>query len=306
MRATRLCRNLPHPIPYQGSKRLLADKIGAFVPDEIETWFEPFAGSAALTLWAAKHRRLRHIVIGEVLDAMAALWRQIIFSPEAAASRYQSIWSGQTKGNENYFNFVRERFNRSGDPVDLLYLMCRCVKNAVRFNRFGAFTQSVDRRRLGMHPDRMASAIFGASALLKGRTDIVSADWRETIAGARPKDFLYLDPPYLGTSEGRDRRYVAPMPRARLVEGLTELHARGLRFALSYDGSTGGKEYGERLPPELCLTRVALPAGQSAQATLLGRSAETVESLYLHGLALATPALRTETPCRDKGPWQYS
>jgi len=36
---------LPHPIPYQGSKRSLAPTIGRYVPDDIGTWCEPFAGS---------------------------------------------------------------------------------------------------------------------------------------------------------------------------------------------------------------------------------------------------------------------
>lgn len=35
---------LPHPIPYQGSKRVLAPLIGHYVPDRIRTWYEPFAG----------------------------------------------------------------------------------------------------------------------------------------------------------------------------------------------------------------------------------------------------------------------
>ena len=44
---------LPHPIPYQGSKRNLEPLIGRYVPADVETWFEPFARSAAMSLWAA-------------------------------------------------------------------------------------------------------------------------------------------------------------------------------------------------------------------------------------------------------------
>jgi DNA adenine methylase len=71
-----------------------------------------------------------------------------------------------------------------------------------------------------------------------------------------------------------------------LVAGLKTLLGRGIRFALSYDGMTGGKEYGPPLPEELNLTRLLLHAGRSSQATLVGRSEDTVESLYLSpGLA---------------------
>lgn len=272
---------LPHPIPYQGSKRALAPSIGIHVPDDIETWFEPFAGSAAMSLWAAYHRRPRRIVLGDVLAPMGELWRAIIDRPEATAARYGAVWGGQESGGAGYFNAVRDSYNAGGDPVDLLYIICRCVKNAVRFNNAGRFTQSVDKRRLGMAPAKMAAAIHGASALLRGRTEIRVGDWTQTVANAGPADFVYMDPPYLGTTIGRDRRYAEQLGSEPLVAGLRGLLGRRVRFALSYDGSTGGRAYGPPLPADLGLTRLALQAGKSSQATLAGRSEETIESLYL-------------------------
>lgn len=290
---------IPHPIPYQGSKRRLAPLIGRHVPGDIETWFEPFAGSAAMALWVARHRNPRHIVLGDSLAPMMHLWRAILEEPEATAARYAAIWGGQAPGDAEYFNRVRDRFNAGRDPVDLLYLLCRCVKNAVRFNAKGDFTQSVDRRRLGMRPERMRAAIAGASALLRGRTELRTGDWLETLAEAGPDDVVYMDPPYLGTSTGRDRRYADWMPRERLVAGLRSLNARGLRFALSYDGTCGDRVYGPPLPGDLRLTRLSLPAGRSSQATLNGRIAETIESLYVsEGLADFMPAT---VPARRDG-----
>ncbi len=272
---------LPHPIPYQGSKRALAPVIGAHVPRDVDVWFEPFAGSAAMTLWAADRGIARRYVIADVLAPIARLWQAIIDDPAATALRYRAIWRGQREADGDYFNAVRTRYNLAADPVDLLYLVCRCVKNAVRFNAKGEFTQSVDRRRLGMHPDRMDTAIAGASRLLRGRTEVRSGDWLTTTAEAGPRDFVYLDPPYLGTTIGRDRRYVRQLGSDTLVEGLDRLIARRVRFALSYDGMTGGKVYGPPLPMALGLSRLLLDAGVSAQATLSGRSERTVESLYL-------------------------
>ena len=272
---------LPHPIPYQGSKRILAPIIGRYVPQDIDTWYEPFAGSAAMSLWAAHHIRPRRIILGDSLAPMAALWTEIIERPEKTSARYREIWLGQQADNPSYFNLVRERFNATSDPVDLLYLLCRCVKNAVRFNAKGKFTQSVDKRRLGMQPDKMASAMIGASALLKGRTEVSAGDWLDCVAEAGRSDFIYMDPPYLGTSEGRDRRYAEWMTSERLIEGLRLLRARNLRFILSYDGACGEKIYGPPLPEDLEMPRLFLHAGRSSQATLNGVADETVESLYL-------------------------
>ena len=39
-------KKLPHPIPYQGSKRNLAPDILRYFPEQIDVLYEPFAGSA--------------------------------------------------------------------------------------------------------------------------------------------------------------------------------------------------------------------------------------------------------------------
>ena len=273
---------LPHPIPYQGSKRSLAPMIAPYVPRSVETWYEPFAGSAAMTLWAAHNKVAKHYVIGDVLAPITDLWRVIIENPKETADHYSEIWHGQISADEGYFNAVRERYNADHDPVELLYLICRCVKNAIRFNaKSGNFTQSRDKRRLGMKPEKMAEAIKGASMLLKGKTEVVTGDWMKTLAPAGSDDFVYMDPPYLGTTIGRDKRYAEGLPQERLIEGLADLRQRDIRFALSYDGMTGGKEYGPPLPDTLGLTRLLLHAGKSSQATLVGRDEDTVESLYI-------------------------
>jgi hypothetical protein len=50
--------SVPHPIPYQGSKRALASAILAYLPEDCVTLIEPFAGSAALSLADLYHKPL--------------------------------------------------------------------------------------------------------------------------------------------------------------------------------------------------------------------------------------------------------
>ena len=284
---------LPHPIPYQGSKRKLATEIERYFPPAIETFYEPFAGSAAMSIHAAHRRRADRFVIADSLEPIIALLRAIVDEPEATAAQYRDLWLGQTEGDSGYFNRIRERYNKTGDHVDLLYLICRCVKNSVRFNRHGKFTQSVDKRRLGMRPEKMRSAVLGVSNILRGRVEFRVGDWLESTADARSADFLYMDPPYLGTSTGQDKRYHRQLTQAELVAGLACLRRRQIPFALSYDGMTGGRSYGPPLPGSLRLTRLLLHAGPSSQATLNGRREETLESLYLTpGLAPAGVTVR--------------
>ncbi|PHS50058.1 MAG: DNA methyltransferase [Marinobacter sp.] len=272
---------VPHPIPYQGSKRKLAPTIYGFIPRDIDAFYEPFAGSAAMTLYMASRGAANRYIIADKFETIIDLWQMIVDEPRETADRYEEVWQGFSEENPGYFNEVRARYNENRDPVDLLYLVCRCVKNAVRFNSAGNFTQSADKRRKGTNPKKMRAAIFDASELLKGRTEFRKGDWVTTSCDATVRDFVYMDPPYLGTSVGPDKRYHQQLEQEPLISGLAELNARNIRFALSYDGMTGDKEYGPALPGELGMHRLLLHAGRSTQATLQGKSSETVESLYL-------------------------
>lgn len=273
--------SLPHPIPYQGSKRQLAARICTYLPGHVNTLYEPFAGSAAVTIYAASRSLADHFVIGDISAPLAQLLSMMINDPQRVINGYRQHWIRGVNEGLDYYYEVREDFNASQDPVDLLYLSCRAVKNSPRYSSTGRFTQSVDKRRLGTHPDSMRTRIVGLSELLHGRSTVLEGDWRATLESASTDDFVYLDPPYEGVSTGRDRRYVRQLSRSELTAGLVNLNSRHIPFALSYDGMTGGKVYGEPLPAGLYDSQVMLNAGVSTQSTLNGRVEDTVESLYV-------------------------
>ena len=159
------------PIPYQGSKRSLAPRISRLIPDGVGTLYEPFAGSAAITIYAATYNLADHFVIGDSFEVLIDLWDLIINSPTELSEQYSEIWHGQMS-NEHHFNEVRASYNENPEPVQLLYLIARCVKNAVRFNKQGKFTQSADKRRTGMKPDKVTRTVHLVSRLLKGRVEL--------------------------------------------------------------------------------------------------------------------------------------
>jgi DNA adenine methylase len=282
---------VPHPIPYQGSKRALAGRILSVTQGlQVDRLHEPFAGSAAITIAAARLGLARKFSINDSLAPLSALWKCIVQSPAATADAYEQIWRGQTAKDEGYFSQVRDAFNRDGDPAKLLYLLARCVKNAPRFNRDGGFNQSADKRRLGMRPEKMRRQVEGAAALLRGRTRILNDDFEAVLDKVAPDDLVYLDPPWQGTSLGPHKRYHQGLTRERLLSVLERLNAANVSFLLSYDGRCGDRTYGEPLPAALGLTLIELQAGRSSQSTLAGRTEVTVESLYV------SPALRARLP----------
>jgi len=272
---------VPHPIPYQGSKRNLAPAILDYFSESIDTLIEPFAGSAAITLATAARGLADRYVINDLNKPLMDLWRAIINSPEKLARQYEAIWKAQHGDRRSYYDEIRDEFNTSGRPDCLLYLLARCVKASVRYNAKGEFNQSPDNRRMGALPETMRDHIFGASYLLRGKTECCSLDYAKVVAGATTDDLIYMDPPYQGVCGERDPRYLKAVLFDEFVETLEMLNHRDIRYMVSYDGRTGDKVHGQRLPDNLRLHLIELDAGRSSQATLLGRDEVTIESLYL-------------------------
>lgn len=271
----------PHPIPYQGSKRSLARIILSYFPPDVETLIEPFAGSAAVSLAAAYYGKAKRFHLNDVNKALMGLWYEIINRPDSIARAYEKLWIEQ-KGQERYFyDFVREKFNKIQCPDYFLFLLARCVKASIRYNSNGGFNQSPDNRRKGTNPKTMRTNIIGASCAFKGKVIITSIDYQEVIANAMPMDIVYMDPPYQGVCGNRDPRYINGLQFDRFVESLHILNSKRISYIVSYDGRTGSKKFGSHLPKFLDLIHIEIDAGRSSQATLLGQSANTFESLYL-------------------------
>ena len=273
--------SIPHPIPYQGSKRRLSAAILSYIPAKRYTRLvEPFAGSAAITLAAATQRKFNSYLIGDALEPLARLWQSIIDDPGPIASQYEAHWYRERESPIHAYYEIRSEFNVDRDPAKLLYLLARCVKNAVRFNPAGQFNQSPDKRRKGTHPKTMKAELFAAHQVLTARCKAVHSDFSTLFEQAQEGDFFYLDPPYQGTSVGRDRRYIAGVSRDQMITGLSILNEKRVPFILSYDGSCGERDYGSALPDTVA-RRVLLDVGRSSQATLNGRDDVTIESLYV-------------------------
>jgi DNA adenine methylase len=279
---------IPHPVQYQGSKRNLASTILHYLPNRFARLVEPFAGTAAISIACSMRSKSDSYWINDLNKPLAELMGLIIDHPSEIADHYTIIWNQQHDNPIEHYYRIREDFNRTGDPGLFLYLLARCAKGSVRYNSNGLFNQSPDKRRHGTRPETMKENIFGVSALLKGKTIISSLDYKDVLSRIWEEDVVYMDPPYQGVCGDRDSRYFSGLSHKEFVSVLSELNAHQIRYAVSYDGRTGNKTFGNRLPDHLSLTLIEIEAGRSSQATLLGRQAITVESLYL------SPRLATE------------
>jgi DNA adenine methylase len=272
--------DVPHPFPYQGSKRALAHAIIRLLPEDTATLIEPFAGSAAISI-AARHTNLaRRAVINDANEPLMRMWRHIIERPHDLADEYEALWTESLKDPKAFFFAKRDEFNQTQAPVLLLYLLNRIVKGAVRYSKSGEFNQSADNRRLGAKPATVRDRLIQTSITMKG-AEAYAGSYEPLLVDAGPLDVVYMDPPYQGVTNVADHRYMRGLVREEFECALHKANDNGVSYIVSYDMIREDNKYGEQLDEDLRLTHLHLLAGRSTQSTLSGGSDVTVESLYL-------------------------
>ncbi|CAH7346900.1 Site-specific DNA-methyltransferase (adenine-specific) [Vibrio chagasii] len=279
--------NTPHFLPYQGSKRKVAGLIIDNIPRErkFKTLYEPFAGSAAFTLHALSHSSMfENAILGEVYKPLADIWQMVLSDPRGLAKQYEHLWEVQSDDqgfNKEHYLKVRSEFNQDEDPAKLMFLIAKCVKNSIRFNSKGEFNQGADNRRKGVHPDKMSINIQSVHQVVAGRTAVYNADYMDLFEMCSSGDLVYCDPPWVGVTNTKNKRYHQQLDIDKFVAGLELLNKKEVDFLVSFDGVRGGQSYSEGLPEHLNLSRVLLDGGLSTQSLLNGVKEHTFESLYM-------------------------
>src|SRR5207245_932440 len=101
---------IPHPIPYQGSKRNLARRILALFPPKVDRLVEPSAGSAAVALAAASRGIAKEFWLNDAHAPINFLWKMIVDHPRQLADQYAALWNDQLGRERRYYNLIRTKF----------------------------------------------------------------------------------------------------------------------------------------------------------------------------------------------------
>jgi DNA adenine methylase len=217
-------------------------------------------------------------VCGDICGPLINLWKAIQAGPDEMADQYCIRWERLLKEGSHVFYEIRSRFNELHEPADFLFLSRTCVNGLIRFNRDGGFNNSLHITRRGIEPSRLRRILADWSHRLRG-IDFRVGDYWETTADIGKGDFIYLDPPYMNTSG----RYYGAIDLERFLQYLRWLGRREVKYALSFDGRRGARDYSADIPKDLYRRQIMLPSGNSSFKKVMGRKAEPVlESLYLN------------------------
>jgi DNA adenine methylase len=190
------------PLKCQGIKTKLVAAIQEIADTrEYSRWVEPFCGSGVVALNVQPKTAL-------LCDTNLHIIRlyQAIQSGEITAAIVKEFLTSEGEKlkaqGEPYFYEVRTRFNEVPTPLDFLFLNRSCFNGVIRFNRKGKFNVPYCHK-----PERFAQAyVTKITNQVRQISQVLRAvewtfevrDFRETLAQAKPGDFVYADPPYAG------------------------------------------------------------------------------------------------------------
>ena len=260
-------------IKWSGSKRLLADEIIKYFPSKFNTYFEPFLGGGSILLRLAPEKAICVDINNSLID----FWNKLKNSPEFLASHYQKEWN-LLQNNYREFFVVRDRYNTTPTGEDLLFLSRTCVNGLIRYNKNGKFNNSLHYSRKGVNPDTLSNVLFEASKQVQNY-EFFAGDYSQILSQVSSGDFVYLDPPYFNTKN----MYFGKIDYEKLWDFLRELNKKGVKYALSFDGTSEQRKYECIVPKDLYKRHILIKGLKSTFNKVIDKNLNnTMESLFLN------------------------
>ena len=266
-------RRIPSLVKWTGSKRSQAHIIHDYIP-KYNRYYEPFLGGGAM-LYLNAHERA---IASDIYAPLIELWILVRDRLNTVVNHYNDNWNKLQHDLPNHFYRVRDRYNKTHDPLDLLFLTRTCVNGIIRFNKDGEFNNSFHLSRKGMHPHNFSIIANNWSDIIK-EVEFICADYSEIFDKAKRGDFMYLDPPYAQSKN----RYIINLDIKQFFSDLRRLNSKGVKYALSFDGKRDDIDLSYDVPNDIYLRKILINNGHSAIHKVLNDKKATVgESLYLN------------------------
>ena len=268
-------------IKWSGSKRSQCQNIINYFPKEINTYYEPFCGGASVLRGLLESDiKVKQYVCSDLNEGLIELWKLIKEDPVSVSNHYEKLWTELNQYDDKaikrqYFENVRERYNKEHNPLDFMFIMRTTTNGMPRYNQKGDFNNSFHITRNGIDPERLRKIINEWSVLLNKNNVCFKCCSYDTIIPQKG-DFMYLDPPYAGTKG----MYFGGFDNKKLFEYLRKIDCS---WAMSYDGISGKEDNTFEVPQDLYDEHLYIKSGNSSFKRVIGKSNDSIvyESLYI-------------------------
>lgn len=246
-------------LKWIGNKQKFAHDIISYFPADMRTYYEPFIGAGGVMAALSPGRA----VGSDVFAPLVEVWQTLASEPETLKRWYADRWAIYKDGDrvEQYARILAS-YNARPNGADLLFLCRACYGGVVRFRKADGYMSTPCGAHEPIHPRSFGERVDMWHRRMRGAT-FHKMDYAEAMAMADPGDMVYCDPPY---SFSQAILYGAQdFSLERLFDAIAACKARGVRVALSIDGTKkSGDTYCDiRLPSGLFEHELLVNVGRS-------------------------------------------
>lgn len=235
-------------LKWAGGKRQLLSEIKKYIPENINTYYEPFIGGGAV-FFDLQHNRA---VINDINKELINVYRVI---KDKVDELIEELKKHEHGNNREYFYKIRdldrnkekyEQMSSVEKAARMIYLNKTCYNGLFRVNSNGQFNVPFGRYK---NPQIVNEEVLRAvhNYLRSNDITILNVDFSEAVLNAKKGDFVYFDPPYDPISDtssftGYNLNGFSKNDQLRLRDVCVELDKRGCKFLLSNSATDFIKE----------------------------------------------------------------
>ena len=246
-------------LKWIGNKQRFAHQIASFFPPQMNTYLEPFVGSAAVLATLAPNCG----IASDAFRPLIEIWQTLSTDPELLKLWYAERWLFSKEGDKvEQYEKIKSSYNARPNGADLLFLCRSCYGGVVRFRKHDGYMSTPCGIHDPIHPKSFSKRTEEWKSRTAG-TQFLLMDYEEAMAQAKPGDLVYCDPPY---SNSQAILYGAQsfnlLDLFRIVE---DCKYRDVNVALSIDGTkkSGKHKVDIPIPQGLFEQEVFIDCGRS-------------------------------------------
>ena len=191
-------------VKWAGGKRQILDKLKEHIPEEYNTYYEPFVGGGALLLDLLPEKAVINDSNYELMNVYACIQDE-----DKLKKMTKELDSYETKHSEEFYFEIRNKdkdklkFGKMADykrAARTIYLNKACFNGLYRVNSKNEFNVPFNKKeKVNTYEGSNIEAIH--YYLNYRNVTLKSCDFEEAVKDAKKGDFIYFDPPYDSDTE---------------------------------------------------------------------------------------------------------
>ena len=226
-------------VKWAGGKRQIIDKLKEYVPDEYDTYYEPFVGGGALLFELAPKKAVINDLNEELMNVYNCLCNEEKFKKMCNLLNHY-----EAEHSEEFYYEIRNKdknknaYNRLSDytkAARTIYLNKACFNGLYRVNSKNEFNVPFG-KKTKINTYEGSNLITVSNYLTMNDIKIQSVDFEESLKTAKKGDFVYIDPPYdsdTSTFNNYTEDGFGKEEQRRLAKVYKDLDKRGVYVMLS-------------------------------------------------------------------------